>query len=123
MTGRPWWANGSPSGCRRTRPEPAHGAAMRLSYPRLTGYALGAFGTGVFSTVPTVLLLYFCTETLAMPPALAAAAVFLPKLWAVVWDPMVGIWSDRTRTRIGRRRPFLLAGGAGVSLAFLALFA
>ena len=30
---------------------------MRLSTPRLAGYALGAFGTGVFSTVPTVLLL------------------------------------------------------------------
>ena len=96
---------------------------MRLSTPRLAGYALGAFGTGVFSTVPTVLLLYFCTETLKMPPALAGLAVFLPKVWALVWDPTVGVWSDRTKTPIGRRRPFLLAGGIGVSVAFLALFA
>lgn len=96
---------------------------MRLSYPRLASYALGAFGTGVFSTVPTVLLLYFCTETLAIPPSLAAIAVFLPKAWAVVWDPAVGIWSDRTRSRLGRRRPFLLAGGVSVSLTFLTLFA
>jgi len=95
---------------------------MRLSYPRLASYALGAFGTGVFSTVPSVLLLYFCTETLRIPPALAAIAVFLPKAWAVVWDPAVGVWSDRTRGRLGRRRPFLLAGGLGVSLAFLTLF-
>jgi len=96
---------------------------MRLSYPRLAGYALGAFGTGVFGTVPTVLLLYFCTQTLAMPPALAAVAVFLPKIWALLWDPLVGAWSDRTRTAIGRRRPFLIAGGLGVPLAFLGLFA
>jgi glycoside/pentoside/hexuronide:cation symporter, GPH family len=96
---------------------------MRLSIPRLAGYALGAFGTGVFSTVPTVLLLYFCTETLKMPPALAGTAVFLPKVWAVVCDPAIGVWSDRTQTRIGRRRPFLLAGAIGVSAAFLALFA
>ena len=95
---------------------------MRLSHSRLAGYALGAFGTGVFSTVPTVLLLYFCTETLKMPPALAGLAVFLPKVWAVIWDPTVGVWSDRTRSPIGRRRPFLLAGGIGVSVAFLALF-
>jgi Na+/melibiose symporter-like transporter len=96
---------------------------MRLSHPRLAAYALGAFGTGVFSTVPTVLLLYFCTETLKMPPALAGVAVFLPKAWALVWDPLVGVWSDRTRTRLGRRRPFLLAGAVLVSAAFLALFA
>ncbi len=96
---------------------------MRLSYPRLAGYALGAFGTGVFSTVPTVLLLFFCTEILGMPPALAGLVVFLPKLWALVWDPIVGIWSDRTSSRLGRRRPFLLAGGILVSALFLALFA
>lgn len=96
---------------------------MRLSYPRLLGYALGAFGTGVFTTVPAVLLLYFCTETLGIPPTLAGVAVFAPKVWAIVWDPAVGIWSDRTRTRLGRRRPFLLAGALLVSAAFLALFA
>jgi len=94
----------------------------RLPFPRLVGYALGAFGTGVFSTVPTVLLLYFCTETLRISPVLAGLAVFLPKAWALVWDPFVGVWSDRTRTRIGRRRPFMLAGAIGVSLAFVALF-
>lgn len=96
---------------------------MRLSYPRLMGYALGAFGTGVFATVPTVLLLYFCTESLKMAPVLAATVVLLPKLWALIWDPAVGLWSDRVQTAIGRRRPFLLAGSIGVPLAFLALFA
>ncbi|BBE32504.1 MFS transporter [Sphingosinicella microcystinivorans] len=87
------------------------------------GYALGAFGTGVFATVPTVLLLYFCTENLKMAPALGATVVLLPKLWALVWDPAVGLWSDRAQTAIGRRRPFLLAGSVGVPLTFLALFA
>jgi len=96
---------------------------MRMPYPRLIGYALGAFGTGVFATVPTVLLLYFCTEELGIPSALAAIAVLLPKLCAIAWDPLVGAWSDRTKSRFGRRRPFLLVGGIGVSLSFLALFA
>jgi len=96
--------------------------SLRLTSSRLVGYAVGAFGTGVFSTVPTVLLLYFCTETLRIPAVLAGLAVFLPKVWALVWDPLVGAWSDRTRTAMGRRRPFMLAGAVGVSLAFLALF-
>ncbi|MEA3539727.1 MAG: MFS transporter [Pseudomonadota bacterium] len=106
------------------RMRPREGAPpVRLSYPRLLGYALGAFGTGVFATVPTVLLLYFCTESLKMAPVLAATVVLLPKLWALVWDPAVGLWSDRAQTAIGRRRPFLLAGSIGVPLTFFALFA
>jgi acyl-CoA synthetase (AMP-forming)/AMP-acid ligase II/Na+/melibiose symporter-like transporter len=79
-------------------------------------------GTGVFSTVPTVLLLYYCTETLAVPAALAAVAVFLPKAWSILWDPVVGAWSDCAHTPFGRRRPFLLAGAVGVFAAFVALF-
>jgi glycoside/pentoside/hexuronide:cation symporter, GPH family len=85
-------------------------------------YAAGSFGTGVFSTVPAILLLYFCTEILHMHAGWAAAVVFVPKVWAIVWDPMVGVWSDRTITPIGRRRPFLIAGACGVTAAFVGVF-
>jgi GPH family glycoside/pentoside/hexuronide:cation symporter len=85
-------------------------------------YAAGSFGTGVFSTVPAILLLYFCTETLHMAAGWAAAVVFVPKIWAVAWDPLVGVWSDRAVTPIGRRRPFLIAGAFGVAAAFVAVF-
>src|SRR5262249_52920803 len=44
-------------------------------------------------------------------------------IWAIVWDPLVGAWSDRTGSRFGRRRPFMVVGTAGVVLAFIALFA
>ncbi len=85
-------------------------------------YAAGSFGTGVFSTVPTILLLYFCTEILRLPPQWATAIVFVPKIWSILWDPFVGAWSDRTVSILGRRRPFLLAGTVGVALAFVAVF-
>jgi GPH family glycoside/pentoside/hexuronide:cation symporter len=85
-------------------------------------YAAGSLGTGVFSTVPTVLLLYYCTETLAIPAAWAAAAVAIPKVWSILWDPFVGALSDKTYTRFGRRRPFLILGSVGVFAAFIALF-
>lgn len=85
-------------------------------------YAAGSFGTGVFSTVPTVILLYFCTEILALPVAWATAIVFIPKVWSILWDPLVGAWSDRTITSIGRRRPFMIAGVLGMPLAFVATF-
>ena len=96
--------------------------APTLTGTRLGFWALGGFGTGILTTVPSVLLLFFCTEVLAMPPALAALTVLLPKLWAMVWDPVVGAWSDRTQSRLGRRRPFILAGAVGVPLFFMLLF-
>jgi GPH family glycoside/pentoside/hexuronide:cation symporter len=96
--------------------------APALSPGTLASYAAGSLGSGVYSTVPTVLLLYFCTEVLGIAPAAAAAILFLPKAWAIVWDPLVGAWSDRTRSRYGRRASFMLAGTAGVALAFPALF-
>jgi Na+/melibiose symporter-like transporter len=76
----------------------------------------------VYSTVPTVLLLYFCTEVLRIAPAVAAALLFVPKAWAIVWDPLVGAWSDRSRSPHGRRAPFMLIGTLGVAISFPALF-
>lgn len=85
-------------------------------------YASGSIGTGVFSTVPSVLLLYFSTEMLGIAPGVAAAIILVPKFWSIVWDPWVGRASDRLRTRWGRRAPFMIAGAVGMALAFMALF-
>lgn len=97
-------------------------AAARLPRRAVAGYALGSLGTGVYSTVPTVLLLFYCTEILRISPAIAAAIMFVPKAWAVVWDPVVGTASDRSRSAYGRRAPFILAGSVGVTVSFAALF-
>lgn len=97
-------------------------ALPALSNASINLYACGSFGTGLYSTIPSVLLLYFCTETLKIPAAVAGVIVFVPKLWAVFWDPIVGRWSDRSRHRWGRRRPFLLAGLVGMLVTFVALF-
>lgn len=93
-----------------------------LTRATVAGYALGSLGSGVYSTVPTVLLLFFCTEILRISPGTAAMIVFLPKAWAILWDPIVGAWSDRTRTRHGRRAPFIAAGCVGVAVTFPLLF-
>ncbi len=85
-------------------------------------YATGSFGTGVFSTVPAVLLLYFCTETLHISGSIAAALILIPKLWSIIWDPYVGSWSDRSTHRWGRRRPFMVIGIIGMVAAFVLLF-
>lgn len=98
-------------------------ASPRLGAGASILFAAGSLGTGVFTTVPTVLLLYYCTEVLGIAPVWASIIVFAPKAWSLIWDPLVGAWSDRAHGRFGRRRPFLAIGAVGVALAFVAVFA
>ena len=86
-------------------------------------YSAGSFGTGVFQTIPTVLLLYYCTETLHIAAAIAGLLILTPKIVSIIWDPFVGARSDRFRHRWGRRRPFMAAGLVGMNGALLMLFA
>jgi glycoside/pentoside/hexuronide:cation symporter, GPH family len=94
----------------------------RLRTTQYVGYGLGSLGTGGFGTVPGLLLAYYLTDTLAVPAALAGWAIFAPKVWDVVINPLVGRWSDRTAAARGDRRPWLLAGAVTLPIFFALTF-
>ncbi|MER7280304.1 MFS transporter [Dactylosporangium sp. NPDC000244] len=87
------------------------------------GYALGSLVTGAFGTVPGLLLLPYLTDTLGVAAGVAGLLVLAPKAWDVLINPVAGRISDRTRTRWGARRPFLLGAGLAVAVLFAAIFA
>ncbi len=60
----------------------------------------------------------FLTDVVGINPAVAAVAIFVGRTWDYVNDPIFGHFSDRTRTRWGRRRPFLLFGAIPYAIAF-----
>ena len=99
----------------------SHGRALPLSVR--IGYGLGSLCTGTFATVPGLLLLYYLTNVMAVPAAAAGIALFLPKVWDVLINPVVGVLSDRSRLRGGPRRPFLLAGACTLPPLFALIFA
>lgn len=98
-------------------------AASPLPRTVRIGYGLGSLCTGTFATVPGLILLYYLTNVLAVPAAVAGAAVFLPKAWDVLINPLVGALSDRSRLRGGPRRPFLLIGACTLPPLFALIFA
>lgn len=86
------------------------------------GYGIGALASASFATVPGLILLFYLTNTLAVPAGVAGFIVLIPKLFDVVMNPLVGRLSDRTSTRWGARRPWILVGGLLFPLAFIATF-
>ena len=96
--------------------------AGRLSNWLCLGYGTGMVGGQIFRDAPALLLLFFMTDTLEIPAAMAGIAIFVPKIWVVFADPLAGIASDRVNTRWGRRRPFVLFGGLLTAACFILLF-
>lgn len=98
--------------------------ATAQALPRRTKilYGAGDLGFSVTSTIIGAYLGIFLTDVVGLAPAYAATAVFLGRSWDYINDPLVGHISDRTRTRWGRRRPFLLFGALPYALTFTALW-
>lgn len=94
-----------------------------LSHGRALAYGTGSVAAASFVVAPQLLLLFFLTETLSVPPAWAGLAVLVPKAWEFLFDPAVGMLSDRSKRRTGRRWPWLLAGACLLPPSFAMLFA
>ncbi len=94
----------------------------RLS--RVTKLIYGSGDTG-FSLTTTIVAAYFAiflTDVVGISPATAAIAIFIGRTWDYINDPIIGHISDRTRSRWGRRRPFLLFGALPFALAFMLMW-
>jgi len=85
-------------------------------------YGAGDTGFSLTSTIIGAYFLIFMTDVVGLAPGIAAVAIFVGRSWDYINDPIFGYISDRTRSRWGRRRPFLLFGGPAFALAFAMLW-
>ena len=94
----------------------------RLPLSTKIGFGVGdIFGGGAMMIIGFYYL-YFLTDVVLLSPALAGTAFLVSKVWDAVTDPIMGVISDRTRTRFGRRRPYFLAGIVLIFLSFFAMW-
>ncbi|MBB6675204.1 MFS transporter [Cohnella nanjingensis] len=88
-----------------------------------TAYALGMFAMMVPSQAFSSFSHYYYVEKLGLTIGLATLARTIYLIWDAVNQPMAGYWSDRTRTRYGRRRPWIFAAIPLFAATFIMVFA
>jgi GPH family glycoside/pentoside/hexuronide:cation symporter len=81
----------------------------RLPAGAMLSYALPGAGTGFLFALMLVVYLNYATEVLGVGASVIGAVFFAARVWDAVCDPLTGYWSDRTRSRLGRRKSWLLA--------------
>lgn len=96
--------------------------SRRLPLATLLSYAPPAFALGAPIFFVQFFFLKFSTDVLLLAPATIGAIFAVSRLWDAALDPIIGTWSDRTRTRFGRRRPFMLAAIPLAAVTFLMLW-
>ena len=93
-----------------------------MGRPMMMGWGLGTLGPVIVLTATNALLLRFMTDFVGISAAVASLLIGLSKLYDAFADPTMGWISDRTRSRWGRRRPYLLLGGALLAMSMVVLF-
>ncbi|OQA02249.1 MAG: Melibiose carrier protein [Planctomycetes bacterium ADurb.Bin401] len=85
-------------------------------------YGLGAMSTNVAVNSFSNLTLLIYNSGLGLNPVLLGIAQSVPRLWDAITDPMIGNLSDNTRSRFGRRIPYIFVGAFLLGLAFALLW-
>ncbi len=85
-------------------------------------YGLGDLGNAVVNSAVQFFLMKFYTDGALILPSLAGNALLIGKLWDAVNDPLFGWITDRTKSRFGKRRVFMIFGAIPLAIAIALLW-
>lgn len=98
-------------------------AGDRVSWRTITAYGAPAVGAGYMYLLLSLYVMKFATDVLLIAPAVMGMIYSASRIWDAVSDPLVGYLSDRTTTRLGRRRTWLLLSSLPIAITFYMVFA
>ncbi|MGF1455099.1 MAG: MFS transporter [Alphaproteobacteria bacterium] len=97
-------------------------AASPMSMGRLFGFGIGDFGFNLYWQGVSIYLLFYYTDVLELAPSTAGLIYAIASLWDGITDPLMGILAERTRSRWGRYRPYLLFGAVPLAVSYALIF-
>ncbi|MDG1923721.1 MAG: MFS transporter [Pseudomonadales bacterium] len=90
--------------------------------PTFWFYGSASIAYGIKNNAFSYLLLIYANQVLGLPGYLASLALAIAMIWDAVSDLLLGHWSDKTSSRLGRRHPFMYAAFFVLPITFYALF-
>ena len=93
-----------------------------VSWRMKWAFGLGSTAEAIVITTTSAFLMLFYNQVRGLDPASIGIALAFGLIANAIFDPLIGSWSDRTRTRWGRRHPFMFASILPAALLFYALF-
>jgi GPH family glycoside/pentoside/hexuronide:cation symporter len=95
----------------------------QLSFREKLGYGLGDTASNFFFQVFNLFLMYYYTDIFGLAPAAVGAMFLVTKVIDAISDPVMGLIADRTNSRWGKYRPYLLWGAIPYGLCGYLMFA
>ncbi len=105
--------------------EPTRAQSSRrvgLSNRAIVGYGLGNFAFALLGLVVSVNLQFFYTDYVGLSAGLMAWSLLFARVFDAAADPLMGWVSDHTKTRFGRRRPWIVGAAIPLAISFYFLF-
>jgi len=94
----------------------------RISFSQMAAYGSGGIIPIALYNIAGILIGLMGNISLGLSAFWLGVIMIIPRLWEALSDPIIGHLSDNTRSRFGRRRPFLLIGGILVAVFFVVLW-
>jgi GPH family glycoside/pentoside/hexuronide:cation symporter len=97
-------------------------SGTRFGWKRTIAFGSGDFAFNLYWQSISLYLLFYYTEAVGLSAAAAGLIYMVASIWDGLVDPLIGLAADRTRTRWGRYRPWLLIGALPLALGFVLLY-
>lgn len=96
--------------------------AGKLSYGTKYAYSIGQLSDSIPFNLFYIYFLYFLTDVAGMNPAVGGTISLITVLWDAITDPIIGHFSDNSKSKYGRRRPFMLCAAIPLFICTILMF-